>query len=130
MVMAKKKRAWARTNNIVGHKHNFEINCRFCGVPMILRYSQLLSKKMGGKYGVTEATNQIAMKCYKCGWWTIFNVNHEITGYSEKSELLYLKKILKLRKNKTHYLPTTDEWKDESEEVRRQLEVLGYVGGR
>lgn len=125
-----KKRKWQRTNDKQGHAPNFEILCRFCKVPMILRYSQLISKKKGKPYAVTEATNQQAWKCARCGWWTMFNINHEITGYSEKSELKYMKKVFKLRGNNTFYLPTTKEWIDENEEIRKQLESLGYVGGR
>jgi len=97
---------------------------------MILRYSQFISKKGGASYSVRESTNQIAMKCWRCGWWIPFNINHKITGYSEESEHRYLKKILKLRKNKRIYLPTTEEWSDEHPEVKRQLEALGYFAGR
>jgi len=97
---------------------------------MILRYSQLISKKVGMKYAVTESTNQIAMKCWNCASWITFNINYEITGYSEESEHKYLQKILKLRNNKTLYLPTTQEWKDENKEIARQLETLGYFGGK
>lgn len=125
-----KKRKWKRTNDIQGHAPNFEINCRFCKVPMILRYSQLISKKKGRPYAVTEVTDQQAWKCWKCGLWIQFNINHEITGHTEESELRYIKKIYNLRGKNTFYLPTTKEWVDENKEIEKQLEALGYVGGR
>ncbi len=122
----KSKRAWVRTNDIRAHRPTFEIICRFHKIPMILRYSQFISKKGGNSYAVRESTNQIAMKCGICGSWIPFNINYAITGYTEESEHKYLKKILKLRKGKRIYLPTIKEWSDEHPEVKRKLEALGY----
>ena len=130
MKVKKNKRAWRRTNDIRAHAPTFEINCRHCRIPMILRYSQFISKKGGNSYAVMESTNQIAMKCERCGSWIPFNVNYTHTGYTEESEHKYLKKILKLRKGKRIYKPTTKEWKNESKEIAKQLETLGYFGGR
>ena len=94
---------------------------------MTLRYSQLIAENIR-KLGVTEATNQIAMKCLigGCGNVIRFNINHEITGYSEKSEEKYINKIFKLRGNTALYLPSSKEWADESREIEKRLKALGY----
>ena len=94
---------------------------------MTLRYSQLITENIK-KLGVTEATNQIAMKCLigGCGNVIRFNINHETTGYSEKSEEKYINKIFKLRGNIALYLPKTEEWAKECELIEKRLKALGY----
>jgi hypothetical protein len=57
-----------------------------------------------------------------------YNISKTITKRPDEDE--YIHKIIDRRDGICLYLPPHEEWKKESEEIRRQLEALGYVGGR
>jgi len=87
---------------------------------MFIRYTQIIPDR-DRVLGVSEPVNQVAFKCPECAWVARFNVR-------DKKE--YLEEIINRRNGRLLYLPPKDEWEKESEEIARQLESLGYVGGR
>lgn len=114
---------WERTHDRNGHKPNFDLTCRFCGSPMIVRYSKVFTER-DMAYGIAGATHQIAMKCPACAWVCRFNV---------RDDQEYLNEIIAARDGHNMYVPPAVEWTDsdsDDEKIRRQLEALGYVGGR
>ena len=69
--------------------------------------------------GFEEAGAQIAYKCPSCGYHIRFNI-------SDSKE--YIDKILEMRHGNTHHHDF--EKLGEDERVAKQLEGLGYFGGR
>lgn len=107
---------WDRTNDIVGHAPNFKINCPFCDIPMMMRYSQVFPD---GEilYGMFGPGNQVAYKCPSCGYHQRFNV---------EDDKEYIDKTLELRGGKVQYNPVS-EW-EQDEKIKAQLTALGYWG--
>lgn len=86
---------------------------------MLLRFSEIAfdDKIRGSK----TCINHICYKCPVCAWIVRFDV-----GDDED----YLFSVLKMRGNAMHFQPDASEWIGESEKMARQLEGLGYFGGR
>jgi len=111
------KKAWEETGDIQGHKPAFEMECKYCGINLDFRMSNLMKTKSPN---VDWGVNELGYKCKRCGFYQRFFV---------EAKLDYLDKILKLRKGNFHYFPPFEEW-EEDDEKARQLEALGYYGGR
>ena len=109
---------WKRTDDKAGFEPNFAIWCRFCDADMVMRFSALFPTP-APVVGFEDAGAQIAFKCPECGYFVRFNV---------PSDKDYIDKIMKLRKGRKHF----HDFKklSEDERVARQLEGLGYFGGR
>jgi uncharacterized Zn finger protein len=117
-VVVEKTPAWKRTGDVKAHEPMFPINCFHCGKEMSLRHTTLHFHDDGRDQ---NELNQVAYKCAECGWFVRFNVIDDTS---------YLKEIHeKYRKKKVH-TPSKEEWSDEDKEKARQLEALGYWGGR
>jgi len=86
---------------------------------MFLRFSQVYPDK-SPTYFLKEPHFEMVYKCYVCGWLAYFAI------LVEKD---YALKILKLRNGVSVYVPPRSEW-EEHEGIKKQLEALGYVGGR
>ena len=111
---------WRRTNDIIGHEPLFDVKCRFCGSKMVLRYSHIIMKDVWS-WATSKPSNSLGFKCPKCAWYVRFYV---------EDEPKYLKKILDLRNGANLFYPRYKEWADEDKEIARQLQALGYWGGR
>ena len=99
---------------------------------MFLRYSQLIIEGLR-LYGEDNVFDQQAWKCARCAWVQRFNIEERMVEEADHDNQEYLTKIYELRKEDGKenglYLPPIEEW-SEDEERRRQLEGLGYIGGR
>lgn len=113
-------KTWKRATDIHGHEPLFEVRCKFCGEKMFTRYSKVFPAR-DVAYGISEPTNQMAYKCPECAWVCRFNV---------VDEQGYIKELLDRRGGVDLYVPPVETWISENEQIRRQLEALGYVGGR
>ena len=101
---------WEKTNNIYAYAPKFKIICRYCNVPLELRYSIIDdSMKVTMKY-----------KCPKCGWFSGFEIDDDRE---------YQKKIFEMRGGVYTITPTVAEYM-ENEAIAKQLAGLGYWGGR
>ena len=112
-------KGWKRTGDSVGHAPTFDISCRFCGDIMYLRDSVIYLDSIVGR--MTKPYNFMQFKCFRCGNVIQFDVD-------EDKE--YLEKVMGLRGGTPILVPDAADWTGESVEVRRQLEALGYIGGR
>lgn len=117
-VTVDKTPAWERTNDIEAHKPKFPIKCFHCGTEMSLRHTTLHFHDDGKN---RNELNQVAYKCTNCGWFVRFNVIDDTP---------YLKEISENFRTKRSHHPSKEEWSDEDKETARQLEALGYWGGR
>lgn len=111
-------KAWIRTNDKVCHTPNFDINCRYCGGKMIMRFSDIDLRDIRH---INAFTNRVVYKCPSCAWIARFDVEDDYD---------YLYGIVKERCGVVCFVPDSEEWAKESESIRKQLEALGYVGGR
>ena len=101
---------WKRVDTIWGYEPTFEPKCRYCGIPLQARFSVIYDDySLLAKY-----------KCPSCGWFSGF----EIDGDKE-----YHKEVFEKR-GKVHTITPTVEELSEDEGIKRQLEGLGYFGGR
>jgi len=107
---------WDRTDDELGHTPRFDIKCYFCGSAMTLRHA---TSHYHDKEECKRGLNQMCYKCSKCAWFVRFNVTDDKE---------YLQKLHEIRGKKGH-IPTIKEW-SEDEEIARQLEAMGYYGGR
>jgi len=108
---------WDRVDGAEAHEPKFRVGCFHCGDELTLRHSTLAYKDEGSEFGV----NQACYKCSGCGWFIRFNVVDETE---------YLKEIREKCREKKSLVPDNKKWSDEDEEIGRQLEALGYWGGR
>ena len=108
---------WERTNDIAGHRPLFRVYCRFCDEDMVQRYSAVFAAP-NLLHGFAEAGNQMAFKCQKCGSHIKFNI---------VDDREYMEKIQAIRGSGQHH--PISEW-EENEQIKKQLEALGYWGGR
>lgn len=118
---------WKETNDARGHKPDFAIKCYHCKANgydenLFFRYSYIapLDDHTQLTFG---NVNQIEYKCSRCG-----NIAKFLPTMSEE----YHKSIMERRKKAGFgalYYMSPDEWK-EDKEIERQLEALGYAGGR
>jgi hypothetical protein len=134
---------WDRTNDVQGHKPKWNIECVHCKytvdnpwmalkyiwyyffnkqrlkpMPMALRHSTLT----GDKDSEGRDANIMCYKCPRCAWFITFYVMDDSSYLSEIRD--------KYREGYRKFIPSIDDWSDESEEIARQLEALGYFGGR
>ena len=68
--------------------------------------------------GIRDAINVCEYKCPRCSWIALFYVG---------DDRAYLEEILKLRDGLTLYLPPIKQWMAEHEEIKKRLEIIGYV---
>jgi len=87
---------------------------------MVVRHTGIFLHKFVPVWGAGIGINMISYKCSQCA--------HVIRFYVP-DEMEYLKKIYDMRGG-TWYIPSVEEWSEEDEEVGRQLQALGYFGGR
>jgi len=91
-------------------------------MPMTLRHSVIDDPKGRRILDEDNDVNIMSYKCPRCAWFIRFNV-------IDKKR--YLKKVIKKYRNGYRkFIPTCDDWSDESPEIRRQLAVYGYWAGR
>ena len=113
---------WDRTEDIQGHVPKFNIRCFHCNMPMTLRHSVIAISTADTALDEDNDANIMSYKCPRCAWFIKFNV-------IDKKR--YLKKVIKkYRKGYRKFIPTCDDWSDESKEIKKQLSALGYWGGR
>lgn len=113
---------WERTEDIQGHAPKFNIRCFRCDMPMALRHSVIADPKISLAADEDNDLNVMSYKCPRCAWFIRFNV-------IDKKR--YLKKVIKkYRDGYRKFIPTCDDWSKEQEEIGKQLEALGYWGGR
>jgi len=108
---------WERTNDEQGHKSLFEIKCKYCNIDLMFRGSLIMKPKSKEQI---IGMNKVGFKCKRCGFYRPF--------YVEDTKE-YLGKILKIRNDVSLFTPNWETW-SEDDEKRRQLEALGYIGGR
>ena len=109
---------WSRTDNIYGHKPDFEINCWHCDEKMMLRYTEIAPSR-GRSHRINEGVNVIAYKCPRC---------HVMYKFFIPEDTAYLLKIVdKLRDGFGLYLPPKEEWEKENEEIKKRLKDLNYM---
>ena len=101
-------------NTELGHLPDRMPICRHDGTEMVLRSSRLNSSQMSD--GNTLLTNGFTYKCPDCDWVKMYEI-------ACKEE--HFMRILGLRKNKPHYHPSLEKFK-ENELVKQKLESLGY----
>lgn len=111
---------WKKSNNEMGYTPTFDIKCYFCGSEMFPRLSLMEVEGKGDSIHSVTLAFKIAYKCAKCAWLVTF----QITTENE-----YWTKTLLLRGNRMLYYPPLEVWNEEKS-IRRQLEGLGYFGGR
>jgi len=116
---ATKAPLWNRTDDIYGHKPEFEIKCRHCGQDMPVRHSTIAVQKTRGDEDV--ALNQICYKCKYCAWFITFTV---------EDSPRYLKRVVKKYRKGNNKLVPVEDWTSDDEKIAKQLESLGYFGGR
>ena len=119
---------WEKTNDLRGHKPKFAIICYHCKQngyheEMFLRYSYMAPRDdhINEIYG---CLNQLEYKCKKCAWTTKFLVETSggyLSGIMDKRE--------KAGYHRHLYHQEPGEWA-EDKEIEKQLQALGYVGGR
>ena len=116
-----KKRAvtplWVRTYDIRAHRPDFEIRCRHDGSKMLLRFSELYTER-AMNWGIKQAMNAIEYKCPRCSLTQRFLV---------EDDPHYLMDMLDLRGGIKAYIPPKEEWEAEHEEIKKRLEILGYM---
>ncbi len=105
---------WDRTEDIQGHTPKFNIRCFHCDIPMALRHSVLPDPATNSALDEDNDANLMSYKCPRCAWFIRFNV-------IDKKR--YLKKVIKeYRGGYRKFVPTCDDWSDESEEIKKQLD--------
>ena len=108
---------WERTDNAFGHKPKFEVSCAHCGAKMVVRHTRLMLE--------TDRTslpaNVMCYKCPNCAWLVTFEITDTVQ---------YLRRVAKLRHGALFLVPDTEVWASEDDEIARQLEGLGYFGGK
>ena len=108
---------WKRTNDVYAHSPKFDITCKHCKDKMIVRHTRI----MWVAVDVPNPANFICYKCPNCGWIITFEVMDDIK---------YLRKIAReFRHGAMFYIPDAQEWADESPEIAKKLQSLGYFGG-
>jgi len=111
-------KTWFRTDDESCHLPLFDIKCRYCGGRMIMRFSDLDLRDVN-KTGVY--INYVCYKCPDCAWIARFDIQDTYE---------YLLGIFKMRQGTAHFVPDSSEWERDDTEVKRQLQALGYMGGR
>jgi phage FluMu protein Com len=108
---------WERTDDIYGHKPTFPINCRHCESKMLLRFSEVYTER-SMTFAIKQAVNVVEYKCPRCSLTQKFYVEDEPE---------YLLDILDLRGGIRLFIPPKEVWERESEEIKKRLELLGYM---
>jgi len=109
--------AWKRTNDYIGHTPLFDVFCKYHKEDeMFMRYSQLVPKHLEFSR-LAGQKNQVEYKCMKCGWVARFFID-------EDEEYLDKVKGWRIQRGLSEH-----QW-EEDEEKKKQLQTLGYLGGR
>ena len=108
---------WERTENAIGHRPKFEVKCFHCGTKMVVRNTKLLLDAEK----IQLPANIMRYKCPNCAWL----VDFEVTDTPQ-----YLRRVARFRHGATFLVPDTEVWASEDEKIARQLEGLGYFGGK
>jgi hypothetical protein len=101
---------WKKTDDMMGYCPTFLIPCRYCGVGLQMRFSIIYE----------DCSFIVKYKCPACGWFAVFE---------PETDKEYLKGILAMRAGQNTITPTVEELV-EDKAIKRQLEGLGYFGGR
>jgi hypothetical protein len=101
---------WEKTGDIYGYRQTFAIPCRYCQTELQMRFSIIYE----------DCSFIVKYKCPACGWFAVFE---------PEADKEYLKGILAMRAGQNTITPTVKEL-SEDKEIERQLESLGYFGGR
>jgi len=109
---------WVRTNDIYAHEPTFPINCGHCGERMMLRYTEIMPTRSRA-WRINEGVNNMAYKCPRCHLMYKFFIPDD-TDY-------LMETIEKKRDGLGLYLPPKDVWEKENPEVKKRLEILGYM---
>lgn len=109
---------WKRTNTAVGHEPKFNIDCKMCGMPMALRHSTIALDIDDGERNLNQ--NQMCYKCPACAWFIRF---------FPVDDNDYCKKVIEWRDGSKSFVPTVDDWSNESDKIKQKLIDLGYWGG-
>ncbi len=112
-----KVKLWSRTDDEIGHVPEFEVKCFHCGDKLTLRHSTI---HYHPEESHATGLNQACYKCPTCAWFVRFNVIDDRE---------YLEKVHEIR-GRRGKIPSKSEWSEENEDIARQLEALGYFGGR
>ena len=97
---------WDRTDDIQGHTPKFNIRCVHCDMPMTLRHSVIAEAVTNPMFSDNNDANVMSYKCPRCAWFTRFHV---------VDKRRYLRKIIKkYRKGYRKFMPTCDDWSNES----------------
>ena len=86
---------------------------------MVVRHSTIVTSKI--KKDEDVAMNQMCYKCKYCAWFIAFMV---------EDSPRYLKHVVKKHRKGNSKLVPVDDWTSDDEKVAKQLEALGYFGGR
>jgi len=115
---AKFNSRWLRTDDIYGHKPDFEIKCWHCDEKMMLRYTEIMPSR-GREQRINAGVNVIAYKCPRC---------HIMYKFFIPEDTDYLMKTLeKFRDGFGLYLPPKKVWEDENKEIKKRLADLNYM---
>ena len=106
---------WERTNGPDGYRPKFPITCRYCEGPMVMRFSEADFDK--GR----PPQNHIGYKCPECAWIARFEI---------QDDKEYLLETVRRRGGALHFVPDMDAMGGDDERIAKQLEALGYMGGR
>ena len=130
-VNVEKTPKWKRTFNARAHEPKMPVKCFHCGTDMGMRHSTLF---FHDDENDRNELNRMAYKCAECGWFVRFNVIDDTQYLKEVHEKYRNGKSLDPKEKKfvrgKSLVPTKEEWSDEDKEKARQLEALGYWGGR
>lgn len=115
-------KTWKRTYDVHGHSSLFKIKCLHCKTKMVLRHSNCIPYKHLPLFGEGNAVNIASYKCQNCA---------SVQRFFIIDERAYLESVVKdYRRGNQYFIPTKEEWSREDTEIARQLQVLGYFGGR
>ena len=117
---------WKRTNDIYCHEPLFEIKCQHCESKMFLRFSEIFTER-SRLYGMRNAVNLVEYKCPRCSLCDRFFVDKDIDDGTPETFEGYLMDMLDVRDSVPYFMPPVEEWEKEHEEIKKRLEILGYV---
>ena len=101
---------WEKSYDIYGYKPLFNMPCRYCGAELQMRFNIIYK----------DYSMVLKYKCPTCGWFALFEIDKD----KDYQKAVYEKR------GKVHTItPTVDEL-NEDKNIARQLEGLGYFGGR
>ena len=108
---------WERTYDLYCHKQLFDIRCRHCESKMVLRFSEIYTERCM-TFNIKDAVDVREYKCPRCSLTVKFFV---------EDDPHYLMDMLDIRGGVASFVPPKEEWEKESEEIKKRLEILGYM---